>query len=83
MTTETVLGTLVVEECNDPAFPGFYLSLRRDGKTFGICLLEVNECNPLRPELKAHIWSPSSVWEDPVVSMSWSAEEVDRMFEEE
>lgn len=80
---ETLLGKIVVEECHDPSFPGFYLSLRRNDQTYGICLLEVVQYDPSHPELKAHIWSPSTIWEDPSVSMSFEKTEVDKMFEED
>ena len=84
MEIETRLGTLIAEPAPDKNYPGIYLSIKRDGKTFPICLLEVEQWNPNdTPELAAHVWDPDEVWDDPIFNMHTPADVVDRMFEEE
>lgn len=80
---ETSLGTIITEESHDPDYPGIYLSLMRGGRKFGLCLMEVDQYDPVHPRLKMHIWDPADPWDDPIYSKEVSAETVDRMFEEE
>lgn len=84
MEIETKLGTLIAESAIDENYPGIYLSIRRDGKTFGICLLEVEQWDPnFTPELAVHVWDPDAVWDDPIFNMHTPADVVDKMFKEE
>ena len=80
---ETSLGTIITEDSHDPDFPGIYLSLMRNGLKIGLCLMEVDQYDPVRPMLKMHVWDPADPWDDPIYSKEVSAETVNRMFEEE
>lgn len=82
MEIKTSLGTITATVNNDPYYPGIYLSLKRDGRTFPIVWLEADQVDEKNPELKAHVYAPEEIWDEPVFSMTSQKETVDAMFEE-
>lgn len=83
MEIATSLGTITATVNNDPYYPGIYLSLKRDGRTFPIVWLEADQVDEKNPKLNVHVYDPEEIWNNPTFSMSTPKETVDAMFEEE
>lgn len=83
MEINTSLGTITVGVNHDEFYPGMFLSLRRGNQEYSIVWLEVDQTDKEHPELKAHVYSPEEIWDDPIFSMSSTKETVDTMFTED
>lgn len=64
---KTRLGVLTVEDSgySDEEYPGFSISLRKDGKELGCVLVEVDQTKD--PMIKIHIWDTES--EEPILNL--------------
>ncbi len=75
---ETALGQLEIQESGYTAenYPGYVVSLVRNGKRFDFAMIEVDQTDSKEePLLKAHVWDDKN--EDPVFDLALSASQLD------